>query len=448
MAQLALWLLVCGVVSFWWRARVDLCVALVIVVWSLVPAVGGHHVIGISNSGIAFHPSSWLVLCIFAVQILLSPAKLAATLARHYLVILAVVVFALGAFATSRATGSGGTRLLLDQIVAPFLLWWLIVAFGSGRRRFAVVVRNAVLAAMAVQCLIALAQLALGRIIFYAADYEKLAWFKPETFDRWMGTTDSPLVLSLGVCIAAALAIGLRNSLLRFSLLGLYLVATVITQSRTGTGVVSVIIIYAIVRSRMALWARLLASVVVAVLGFYLAGSAIFAGLAARFANDTGSANARVLAFRFVFDNAGDFLFTGQGLISSYGIARNAGLETSLENSYLMYVIDTGFVLATLYFGCQLAIVCRYGLQRSMPGVTLAAVAATLLQHTFSAVAFANFSGTLIWTSLGLLVVAWTLTDSATGERVAEDVSRIARTVVQSRTGAPAAASTATSSGS
>ena len=144
-----------------------------------------------------------------------------------------------------------------------------------------------------------------------------------------MGTTDSPLVLSLGVCIAAALAIGLRNSLLRFSLLGLYLVATVITQSRTGTGVVSVIIIYAIVRSRMALWARLLASVVVAVLGFYLAGSAIFAGLAARFANDTGSANARVLAFRFVFDNAGDFLFTGQGLISSYGIARNAGLETS-----------------------------------------------------------------------------------------------------------------------
>jgi len=409
MVQLAIWLLVCGAVVWWWRSRIDLCVALVIVIWSLVPAVGGHHVIGISNSGIAFHPSSWLVLCIFAGQLFLNPTKIAATLARHYLVILAVALFALGALATSMATGSGGTRLLIDQIVAPFLLWWLIVAFGSGRRRFAVVLRNAVLAAMAVQCVLALTQLALDQIIFYAADYERLTWFRPETFDRWMGTADSPLVLSLGVCVAAALAIGLRGSLLRFALLGLYLIATVITQSRTGTAVLSAIIVYAIVRSRMAPWARVLASAGVALLGFYLAGSAIFAGLAARFENDTGSANARALAFRFVFDNAGDFLFTGQGLISSYAIARNAGLETSLESSYLMYVIDTGFVLATLYFGCQLLIVCRHGVQRSMPGVTLAAVVATLLQHTFSAVAFANFSGTLVWASLGLVVVAWTL---------------------------------------
>lgn len=444
MVQLALWLLLCGAAAWVLRNRSDVAVALVIAVWSLVPAVGGHHVIGISSSGIAFHPSTWLVFVVFAVQIVLHPGSMAQPVARHYLVVLAIVVFALGALVTSRTTESGGTRLLMDQIVGPFLLWWLIVAFGSGRRRFALYVRNAVLVVVALQCLLALAQLGLGQIVFYAADYETLTWFKPETFDRWMGTTDSPLVLSLAACIAAALAVGLRSSLGRFALLGLYLLATVITQSRTGTGVVAAIIVYAIVRSRMVLWARALAALAVAGLGSYLAGSALVAGLAGRFANDTGSANARVLAFQFVYDHLGDFLFTGQGLISSYGIARNAGLQTSLENSYLMYVIDTGVVLATLYFGCQLVIALRYGVQRALPGVTLAAVLATLLQHTFSAVAFANLSGTLIWTSLGLVVAAWTLGD----EERPELADSLGADGDQSRTGAPAAASAATSSSS
>lgn len=443
MVQLALWVVVCGVVALVLRRRVDLCVALVIAVWSLVPAVGGHHVIGISNNAIAFHPATWLVLIVFLVQLVLQPGALGQAAARHYLAVLAVVIFGVGALLTSVATGSGGTRLLMDQVGGPFLLWALIVSFGTGRRRFALVVRNAVLAVVALQCLLALTQLALARIIVYASDYETLPWFKPETFNRWMGTTDSPLVLSLAACVAAALAIGVRHSLGRFVLLGLFLMATVITQSRTGTGVVSAIIVYAIVRSRMVLWARALAALGVAVLGTYLAGSAIFAGLAARFANDTGSANARVLAFRFVYDNVSDFLFTGQGLISSYGIARNAGLETSLENSYLMYVIDTGLVLATLYFGTQLALALRYGVQRSLPGVTLAAVLATLLQHTFSAVAFSNLSGTMIWTVLGLVVVAWTLDDRRSGIEpvpVTEPDQR--------RTRAPAAASVATSASS
>jgi hypothetical protein len=213
----------------------------------------------------------------------------------------------------------------------------------------------------------------------------------------------------------------------------------------------SLIIVYAIVRSHMALWARALASVAVVVMGYYLAGSAIIEGLSARFANDTGSANARVVAAQFVFEHWSDFLLTGQGLISSYTIARNAGLQTSLENSYLMYVIDTGFLLATLFFGAQLAIVGRYGFQRAVRGVTLAALVGTLLQHTFSAAAFANTTGTLIWSALGLVVVAWTLPPehgpigpSATSQRPRRAVEP-AVAALQASAGAPAAASAATS---
>lgn len=453
MVQLAAWLVLCGAAAWLTRRRIDHGVVVVILLWTLVPAVGGHHLIGISGRAIAFHPATWFVLCIFGVQLVLRPATMARALARHYLVILAVGVFAAGALATSVLSGSGGTRLLADQIVAPFLLWWLIVAGGSGDRRFLRVVRTAVLAAMAVQSVLALVQYYFGQILFYAGDYARLSWFNPERFDRWMGTSDSPLVLSLGVCVAGALAAGIRSSIWRFSLLGLYLLATVITQSRTGTAVLCLVIVYSIVRSRMALWARAVASVVVVVFGLYVAGSTVFAGLASRFANDTGSADARALAARFVYENINGFLFTGHGLTSSYGIARNAGLETSLENSYFMYVIDTGLLLATLYFGCQLAIVCSYGTQRAIRGVTLAAAVATLLQHTFSAVAFANYSGTLVWTALALVVVAWTLPppNGTAGDRSLSGADHIAGDVVggaelgQSSTGAPAAVRAATS---
>src|SRR6478752_5072929 len=130
MAQLAVWLVVCVAIAWLLRRRVAYAVGTVIIVWSAVPAVGGHHIIGIAGSGIAFHPATWLVLCVFLVQLVMNPVAIGSALARHYLVTLAVVVFALGAFITSRVTASGGTRLLMDQIVGPFLLWWLIVAAG------------------------------------------------------------------------------------------------------------------------------------------------------------------------------------------------------------------------------------------------------------------------------------------------------------------------------
>ncbi len=465
MVQLAAWLVLCLAIAWLLRNRVAYAIAVAIVVWAAVPALGGHHLTGLSGSGIAFHPATWLVLLTFAVQLVTNPLAIARVLGRHYLVVLSVVVFIAGAFITSRFTASGGTRLLMDQIVAPFLLWLIVVAAGEGRREVLKVVRNAILLGVAFQSVMALLQLAFDDVLLYANDYAQLDWFTPEQFhQRWMGTADSPLVLSMAACVAAALALSVRLPVWRFTLVGLYASAAVITQSRTGVIVIGLVVVYAIIRSRMALWSRALASIAVAGIAFYLLGSTLVAGVAGRFANDTGSTNARVLAFRFVADHWTEFLLTGQGLISSYTIARNAGLETSLENSFLMYAIDTGFLLATLYFGTQVVIVARYGLaQLSVRGVTLAAGIGVLMQHSFSAVAFANQSGTLIWACLALVVVAWSLPLSnqppvplATSQRPrrhlrptdAHPSGAQPADTDQPSVGAPAAVSAATSSGS
>ena len=248
-------------------------------------------------------------------------------------------------------------------------------------------IRNVVLGSAALQCVLALIQLRLGSIIFYQRDYARLPWFDPDRFNRWMGTTDSPLVLSLLLSVAAGLALSVRSARVRLGLLVLYLVGTIIVQARSGTAVVCLIIVYSLLRATMALWARLLTTAVLGMVAYLLLTSELVAGLAGRVGNDTGSLDARIRALRFMVDTAGDYLLVGRGLTASYDVARNAGLQTSLESSYLMYAVDVGFVLATLYFGLQVALILRYGWRGQLRGATVAATAGVGLQHVFSAVA-------------------------------------------------------------
>lgn len=406
MSHLVVWLAACLVLACLLRARPVWAVVLVIVLWTAVPAVGGHHLTGLSSGGLGFHPATWLVLVVFVVQLFVDPRPLADAVVRHGLVMLTLAIFALSAFLTSRAAGGGGTRLLLDQIVGPVLVWCLVVAYAHRDVRAALLIRNSVLVTMAVQSVLAVVQSRVGSTIFYTQDFLNIYWFDPETSERWFGTSDSPLVLSLGLVVAACLALGLRSSALRFALFVVYFLGMTITQSRTGAAALVLIIAWSVLRSRTVLWARALTAAALGVAAYLVATSTLVSGLSSRIADDTGSTDARVRALDFVLSRWTDFFPTGHGLISSYSVARDAGLQTSLESAYLMYAVDTGILFATAYFGTQLVLVARYGSQKALPGATLAALLGTLVQHTFSSVAFSNFDGTFIWVALALVVVA------------------------------------------
>jgi hypothetical protein len=401
---LAAWLLISLLIAWFLRRRPIIAVSLAIFLWSLVPGVAGHLLTGVSVGYLAMPPATWLLLCIFVVQVLTNPRLVAAGLSRHPGVILIFVVFAAGAALTSVIMKSGGERLLMSQIVGPVLLWWLVVSAAKDDRRSLLIIRNAILLSAALQCVLALIQLRVGSIIFYQSDYARLPWFDPDRFDRWMGTADSPLGLSLLLSIAAGLAISVRAAGVRLGLLVLFLIGTIIVQGRGGTAVVCLIIIYSVLRANMALWARLLTTAALALVAYFLLTSDLISGLAGRLSNDTGSVDARILALRLMADIAGTYIFVGNGLTASYDVTRHAGLQSSLENSYLMYAVDVGFVLATLYFGLQFALLFRHGWRGLLPGATVAALAGVVLQHTFSAVASVNMSGTVIWTALAIVV--------------------------------------------
>jgi hypothetical protein len=414
--QLAAWLLVCLAAAWLLRRRPVLLASLALAGWTLVPAIAGYRVTGVALGPLGAHPSTYLLLSALLLQVVTNPRAVAAAVARHPLVLLTVAVFVLGAAGTSAVTSSGGSRLLLDQIVGPFVLWLLVVIGATDDPRRLLGLRNVIVAAAVVQSVIAVAQLRADSILFYERDYARLPWFDPDTYARWMGTADSPLVFAVLLCVAAGLSLSLRSSVVRVPILLLFLVGTLIAQARAGTAVLCLILVYAVLRPTMALWARALTSVLFGGAAYVALTSGLVSGIAERIANDSGSGAARLRALQFVAETAGSYIGAGRGLTSSYDVARNAGLRTSLESSFLMYVVDVGLILATLYFGLQLVLLLRYGRHGYLRGATVAALAAVGLQHVFSAVAGANLTGALIWAALGI-VVAGSVAQPASGRR-------------------------------
>lgn len=378
------------------------CAALVL--WLIVPALGASHITGlVSTSPIAFHPATWLILAVFAVQVAGSPAPVAGVVARHPYVLLMVALFAVGASFTSIQSGSGGTRLLFNQVIAPALVFVLVLAHARGERPINWL-RNTVIACAAVQSLFAIAQWRLGDVLFFASEFEAQYWFKPDSNDRWMGTTDGPLTLSLLLAVAGAFTLGLSRAAARLTLLALFMVAMLITQSRVGAIVMVLLLLIAVALLRMRIWARVLSVMAVALAGVGIVTLGVADGLFGRLTNDTGSAHARNAAWDFVVGDVRGFLIGGTGLTSNYEVARNAGLQTSIESSFLMYAIDVGLVLAVLYFGAQLALLVRFGPYSMAWWATLASLAAFVLVNISSALAFSNLSGPLLWVALSLVV--------------------------------------------
>jgi hypothetical protein len=198
---------------------------------------------------------------------------------------------------------------------------------------------------------------------------------------------------------------GLEGALPRFAALTVLLLGMVTTQSRSGVAVVVLTAAYVLFRGRSGPVARIGGVVGALVGGGWLLSSDIVSGVTSRFADDTGSTEARVLALQAFLERLGSVAFTGEGLTSSYRFAIQEGLASSLESSFLMYTVDVGLLMALVYFGAQVAVLLRYGAGNPVPGAWLAATWVLVLPNLSSALAFSNLSGALLWSLLALLVL-------------------------------------------
>lgn len=402
--QLAVWVALCAAAAFVFRDRLVVLLIVCLVLWAAVPGVASVMVTGIPRGNpLAFHFATWLILLTFAVQMLHNFHAMVAQLTRHVFVFLALSVFLIAAFLTSR-TGSagGGLVLFLSQMVGPVLLFWMTLVTLAERAERLALLRNWLLGIAAVQSVLAVIEWSLGGVLLYREYYATNYWFDEVNFPRWMGTLDHPLILSLLVCAVLPLLSGLRRVWVQLGLMLVLLAGLLATQSRTGLAVAVLGVVYVLVSSPMRPMTRFLALAVVFGAGAWVASSQLSAGVAQRLTEDGGSAGAREAALTFFYDNLPNFLFTGGGIGSASGVAERGGLTTSLESSFLIYAVDVGALFTTLYFGTQLALVVRSFGRSTCRGLWLAGLVVVIVPQTFNALNSQTFAGVLVWTVVAM----------------------------------------------
>ncbi|MDT0167102.1 hypothetical protein Q9R32_16240 [Actinotalea sp. AC32] len=402
---LVAWLGVCAVLAWTTRRRPLVALVAVLVVWVAVPVAATELVTGRGTGPLGAHPASWLTMAVVAAQLAHAPRRILRVTADHVFLVLALGLVAAVATFTTQQSGTGGIALLLDMVVAPLVLFVLLLTVVDGDAPRLDAVRTALLALGAASSLLAVLQWVTGSVLVYEAQHSTQWWFDPEKFDRWMATFDHPLTLSMFLCVTSPLIVGLRRASLQLGLVALFAAAVTITQSRSGVVIVGVVAVWVVLRSRAPSHVRLLSLCLLAAGAAALLASGLAEGVGARFADDTGSTGARTDALRFFGETWTDYLLIGHGLTSSYGIAAQSGLVASLENSFLMYAVDIGTVFAIVYFGAQAALVVRSWTRPvQLPGARQAALIAFVLPLTYSGLAARSATATILWVALGLAV--------------------------------------------
>ncbi len=401
--HLVVWLALCLVGSWLCRRRPIILVVAVLLIWAAVPGVAAAVVTGHATGKLSMHPATWLVFIALGVLALENPHAVSEVLGRHALVLLNVgLVVSVGVWVTKFGASPTGLVLLVDQIAAPVMLFFLAKLAFAQNRASLLTVRNVLLIIAAVQSVLCVVQKLTKTTVFYTHYYEQQYWYDPTRFNRWMGTLDHPLVLGMALAVCIPLVAGLRSAGLQALLIALFLVGILVTESRSSLVAGALAAIYVVFSGELSAARRAVVGLALGSAVVYAASSALSSGVTARFNNDTGSAGARGAAFSYFFEHMNTWLLFGQGFTSNYAVAANAGLQTSFENSFVMYSIDLGVIFAVLYFGTIVALSLASVGQPNLRGLTFAAIICLALPQTFTSLGADTFVGPLVWIVLAL----------------------------------------------
>ncbi|WP_115790090.1 hypothetical protein [Arthrobacter silvisoli] len=406
MVRLALWIVCCFGFAWLFRRRIRWVFAAVLGLWMLVPTVGSPLITGVDSGSLSIHAASWLIFAAFVVRLAHDPVSLSRVLGREFFLFMGLALVVLAAFLASRTSQEGGGMVLLvDQILAPVLFFLVLLSAALTDPDLATALRTILLTLVAVTCVIALVQWLTHSVLFYEEGFLTQYWFNPET-DRWMGTLDQPLALSLAICVAAPLVAGLKHNSVQALLLILMITGVLVTQSRVGLFVVGFSVVAVVLFARRRVWVKIAFLAVLSVATWFIVQSPLVAGVAQRLADDTGSAEARARAMEYFVAHWADYFIAGQGIGASYRVAVQGGLQTSFESPLVMYSIDFGIVFALLYFGMMAYLVLKHATRHHFRGLTLAGVLAVAVPQTYSSLATRSAAAIVIWTVFAMLVMA------------------------------------------
>ena len=360
--SIAALLFVCVALSFVFRRSPEhlLCIAIIIVF--VVPYIAGSQIVtGLGSGEIGLHPATILILFLFASQLIAVNRWVVGEIIRNAQLYALLALVTLGVLLTC-VLSSRGVILAVNQVLAPILVFTMVRAICFVKPGFVMRLRNVLIALAVLESVLGILQWITGTALFFESAYSRYTWFDLQSFPRVMGTLEHPLTLSLFLSVMVPFLSTIRNEFAKFTLLLTLIAGVALTQSRFGIIFVGVATVSVILSSSLNRLLRVLLTGISALVLVYMSSAAgLFGGAISRFSEDRGgSADSRFDSAAVVLDNLGKFLISGDGFGSSFRFSASSGLETSLESSGLMYIVDLGLFISLVYFAIQWFLVCRF----------------------------------------------------------------------------------------
>lgn len=398
------WLTLCVILCLAFSDRLWVPVLVAIALRVLIPNLAVSTFLG-SNAGL--HPASWLLYVTFLFYLVSNSAELRRGLGANATATFVALFAVFGLlvqtilFRTTRAD-----LALLNTIVIAALAFVMLRSMCRANPAVSAAVRRLLVFLVIVEAALALYQYASESPVVYTGQRVAAQLANGASLERAAGTFDSPLDLSFFLAVCTPLIWQIRLVPWLPTLAPVFLAGAGIaaSQSRGGLVAYGVVIVIMALSGRRTLETRLAMLALVATASWLLVGAPLVQGSRARFQDDSGSAEARRKAFELFTAELPDHLWKGGGYGSSFDYRTQGLLSTSLENGYLMLVIDMGLVLTLVLVLSQLMMLvrCDRSLQHST-GVRISALAAMVLAATFSGLMTQAASALMLWVALGLV---------------------------------------------
>jgi hypothetical protein len=305
----------------------------------------------------------------------------------------------------------GGGRLsvpLANNILAPVLLFVLIVGAATEKPAIAYQLKLTLLGLACIEAVYSIYQRGIIRGggaggIPFASSYSSQYWFA--YLDRPLGTLDHPLVLGLLLASSIPLAAMINRATVQYSVALLLLLGTLAASARAAIIFAVIAVVYLVVKPAPRWMARAWVAAPMAAGLVAIWRSPLGLSASERVGSIGAGDNStyfRLQAYSYFFRHWSEHALTGGGVGSASLLGQNGTLGSSLENPILIDIFELGAVCTVFFLIPQIsAIVSRSRGQRS-GGVVLAAIGCLAISFTFNSTTVSSAAAPLLWTLLAL----------------------------------------------
>ncbi|GAA0966608.1 hypothetical protein FFA01_24410 [Frigoribacterium faeni] len=355
-----------------------------------------------------FAPQTLFLAMYLAVRALMTSGRPRPPGSRLATTVTIATILLLIAAVVSTLLGPGPRYLpgIADSLVAPLVLFALVMRDKDRSETWSQTVRNGLLGLAVFESFLALVQFGTGRVLFFETARQEFWWYTSNQFNRATGTLDSPLDLAMLLLVALPLAVMTRRSWVRITAMFILTAGIALTASRLAIGLSAAAWLFALLGTRLSIGKKASIAVAAVTSLIVLLQTDLAQTALDRLGGSVASSEVRGTAVSYMLQNVSDFIFLGYGY-SRGGSLRDAGvLASSIENAALSFAYDFGALPTALWFLAMILLALVAWRVAERRGLALALAFGLVMAVGYSSLSTRSAATPIFWTLVTLAAVS------------------------------------------